>query len=72
MGVAWSQEPTVTFMKVAEVQRLIERGTLVLFVDVRSEPEYLDRHIKGAISVPLQTLSERLRDIPRGRLVMLY
>jgi hypothetical protein len=66
------QEVPITFITVADVHRLIERGTKVLFVDVRGQQEYLARHIKGAISMPLRTLPERYQEIPKGPLVVLY
>jgi rhodanese-related sulfurtransferase len=62
----------IAFITVADVHQLIERGTAVLFIDVRGQQEYLARHITGAISIPLRTLPERSQEIPRERLVVLY
>jgi hypothetical protein len=72
LGAALAQERPIEFIKVAEVNRLLQQGAKVLFVDVRSRQEYLIRHIKGAISAPLSALDERERDIPRDGLVVLY
>lgn len=71
-GLARAQQITITFIKVAEVHRLVAEGKRILLVDVRSHPEYQARHIKGAVSIPLQTVDERYREIPRQELVVLY
>lgn len=69
---AAGQEPPITFMKVAELNRLIRTGAQVRLVDVRSRQEYLTRHLPGAISVPLDTIEARAPEIPRQGLVVLY
>jgi hypothetical protein len=66
------QEVPIAFITVADVHQRIERGTAVLFVDVRGQQEYLARHITGAISIPLRTLPERYKEIPTERLTVLY
>ncbi|MEO5580307.1 MAG: metalloregulator ArsR/SmtB family transcription factor, partial [Gemmatimonadaceae bacterium] len=48
------------------------RSGKVTLIDVRPEIEYRAGHIKGAISVPLERLDARLRDLPRGRPVVAY
>lgn len=56
----------------SEVNRLLKRGAPVLFVDVRSLQEYLERHIPKSVSIPLETLEERFGEVPTDRLVVLY
>jgi len=70
MGTAQGQE--IMFIKVAEINRLLKQGVPVLLVDVRTYQEYLARHIKGAISVPLSAIDERYTEIPKQGLVALY
>ena len=70
MGTAQGQE--IMFIKVAEVNRLLKQGAPVLLVDVRTYQEHLARHIKGAISVPLNAIDERDGEIPKHGLVALY
>ncbi len=41
-------------------------------MDVRSRQEYLTRHIKNAVSIPLDTIDLRAGEIPRQGLVVLY
>jgi len=72
VGRAWGQDVLIVFITVADVHRLLDRSTEVVFVDVRGEQEYLARHIKGAISMPLRTLAERYQEIPQERLTVLY
>jgi rhodanese-related sulfurtransferase len=54
--------------------RLLERvrsGELVV-LDVRPPEEYRAGHIPGAISMPLATLKERLRELPDDREIVAY
>lgn len=39
---------------------------------VRSREEYLARHIKGAVSIPLDALQQRYRELPRQGFVVFY
>ena len=43
-----------------------------LLVDVRDPGEFEDRHIAGAINLPLNELRERLGELPRDREIWLY
>lgn len=47
------------------------KGNVVL-VDVRPAEEYAAGHIKGARSIPLEELQERLAELPAGREVVAY
>lgn len=51
----------------------IEEGDeLPILVDVRGDNEWKGGHIEGAVHVALDELDERLNDIDRQRLVILY
>lgn len=43
-----------------------------LLVDVRQPKEYASGHIKGAINLPLQDVTQNLNQIPKDRPVVLY
>lgn len=43
-----------------------------LLVDVREPKEYASGHIKGAINLPLRSLTDNLDQIPKTRPVILY
>jgi hypothetical protein len=70
--VANAQKPQFEIIKVAELSVLLKKGTKVAIVDVRSRQEYLTRHIKSAVSIPLDTVELRVGEIPRQGLVVLY
>lgn len=72
-AVAWGQQDIpITFITVAEVHQLMEGGSAVVFVDVRNQQEYMARHIKDAISLPLDAVAQRFQELPADRLVILY
>ena len=43
-----------------------------LFIDVRTEVEYKNGHIKGAVSIPVEEIEERLDEIPQDRPLIVY
>jgi hydroxyacylglutathione hydrolase len=49
---------------------LVNGGPPRNILDVRGEGEWQAGHIGGSLNVPLAHLEQRLRDIPRGRLVV--
>ena len=49
-----------------------EDETLPILVDVRGEHEWKTGRIEGALHVPLAELEDRMNDIDRQRLVVLY
>lgn len=51
-------------------QRLRE-GSVTL-VDVRPEKEYVSGHLSGSVSIPVEDLPRRLREIPRDQLIVAY
>ena len=71
-GIAFGQDIPIDFIRVSDVHQLITEGAKVVLVDVRSQQEYLIRHIKGAVSMPLRAIEEHARELPRDGLVVLY
>jgi len=43
-----------------------------MFLDVRTPEEYAEGHVKGAVLIPVQTLSEHLSEIPKDKQVYVY
>jgi hypothetical protein len=70
--VAGAQQPAFEVIKVAELNALMKKGAKASIIDVRSRQEYLTRHIKGAVSIPLDTIELRAGEVPRQGLVVLY
>jgi hypothetical protein len=62
----------IDFIRVKQVAQLLSDGAGVVLVDVRSRQEYLIRHIKGAESIPLDSIDARFSEIPRDGLVIFY
>ena len=62
----------IELIRVKQVAQLLSDGAPVALVDVRSRQEYLIRHIKGALSIPIDSIEIRSRDIPREGIVVLY
>jgi rhodanese-related sulfurtransferase len=54
-----------------ELLRRVRSGEVVV-LDVRPEEEYRSAHLAGALSVPLQELEARMKDLPRGREIVAY
>ena len=58
--------PQIELLRMEDAAAEADRGDL-LIVDVRTQGEFLEGHIPGAIHHPLATLSETADDIPKGR-----
>ena len=43
-----------------------------LLLDVRTPEEFAGGHIAGAVNIPLQTLAQRLGEVPKDQPVILY
>ena len=71
-GPAAPPDYPVEYLKVDEVKDLLDRGEAVDLIDVRTVPEFEETHIKGARSIPLRTVAQRLGEIPKNRLVVFY
>ena len=54
-----------------EVHKLYEKND-VLIIDTRPESAYKQEHIKGAISMPTGTLSSRIDELPRNKMIVAY
>jgi rhodanese-related sulfurtransferase len=54
-----------------ELARRVREGDVVV-LDVRPEPEYRAGHIAGAVSLPVEEITRRLRSIPADREVVAY
>lgn len=63
---------TPAFIKIEELVAELKAGVKPLLIDVRSEEEFREVHILGAVSAPLAEFKDYLKSIPRDRLVVLY
>jgi len=62
----------IDLIRVKQVAQLLSDSARVVLVDVRSRQEYLIRHIKDALSIPLDSIDARFSEIPRDGLVIFY
>jgi len=62
----------VSFIKVDELKRTLDRGTKADIIDVRHWEQFVESHIKGARSMPLRIVSERAGEISKTGLVVFY
>ncbi|MFH0975117.1 MAG: FAD-dependent oxidoreductase [Spirochaetota bacterium] len=54
----------------SEIDSLREKGAVI--IDVRSDLEFSSGHITGAINIPDTELRNRLNEIPKDRLILVY
>ena len=55
-----------------ELLARLKTGEPLVVVDVRPAEEYQAAHVAGAVSIPLEELEQRLRELPREREVVAY
>ncbi|TME14618.1 MAG: rhodanese-like domain-containing protein, partial [Chloroflexi bacterium] len=55
-----------------ELLARLRSGEPLLVVDVRPTEEYQTAHVAGAVSIPLDELEQRLRELPRDREIVAY
>ena len=67
-----SPPANVSLISVDELATDIQAGKKPLIIDVRTEEEYREAHILGALSAPLAEFNAYVQSIPKDRLVILY
>jgi rhodanese-related sulfurtransferase len=74
LGAAPAAPPDhpVNFIKADELKALVDRGTRVDIIDVRTWDAYQEMHIKGARSMPVRALTTRAGEISRTGAVVFY
>ena len=56
------------------MQKMIKENSRIIVIDVRTKDEYNNKHIQGAINIPLQDISERIGTVARNKndIIILY
>ena len=67
-----SPPANVSLISVDELVNEIQAGKKPMIIDVRTEEEYREVHILGAMSAPLEEFDAYLKSVPKDRLVILY
>ena len=67
-----SPPANVVLISVDELSNEIKAGAKPMIIDVRTEEEYREVHIAGAVSRPLTDFNSYVQKIPKDKLVILY
>ena len=65
------QRESLEAVTAEQLQARLARGNVVV-VDVRPVKEYRDGHIRGARSIPIEDLEQRLQQLPKGKTIVAY
>lgn len=63
--------PDVPRIPVAEARERLDNGTAVI-VDVRSPQQYAEAHVPDALSIPLDEIQSRYRELPADAEIITY
>jgi hypothetical protein len=63
---------TPTFIGIEELVADLKTGAKPVIIDVRTQEEFREVHILGAVSAPLEEFKDYIKSIPRDRPVVLY
>ena len=58
-------------ISLADAKKAFDDGTAVI-IDVRDEAAYKQEHIKGSLNIPTATLDAKVKEIPKGKMVIAY
>ena len=67
-----SPPANVSLISIDELVNEIQAGKKPMIIDVRTDEEYREVHILGAVSAPLAEFDAYLKSVPKDRLVILY
>jgi len=70
--VAMRERTTYRNVSVAEAKAMIESNPSLLILDVSSEGEYAQGHMKGAINIPLSDLPGRIGEFDVNSPILVY
>ena len=67
-------DPNPTRISIRELKRKMEAKEDVVVLDVRSKTAYLGStvRIKGAVRIPPEELEERMKELPKNKLIVAY
>ncbi len=62
------QEPGEPYYRISvdEAHQMLRKGDAVV-VDVRRDDEWVSGHVKNAIHIPVDSLPERMGELPKGK-----
>ena len=66
-----AQDDGVRRITPAEAHKMVAKGQAVI-LDVRGEDSFKAGHIKGTLWIPLNDISSRAGELPRGKMIITY
>jgi|SRR5947209_3600290 len=54
-----------------ELRDALDKGTTIV-VDTRDPASYKSSHIKGSINIPLNDVANRIKELPRDKMIVAY
>ncbi len=56
------------------LKQIIKENKNAILIDVRTEDEYVDKHLQGAINIPMQEIKEKIEKITNDKncIIILY
>lgn len=70
--VAVKEQAVCRNVSVADAKAMMESDPSLLILDVSSQAEYEEAHLKGAINIPLPDLSRRMGEFQRNSAILVY
>ncbi len=64
--------PDVPRVSLEQLKEKLDAGADIVIVDVRSEEEFAESHIPGAISIPWEEIEDRYPELPRDKEIITY
>jgi len=64
--------PRCETVSVFRAKEMIDTDPSLVILDVRTEGEYVEGHIEGAINIPLEELEQRLDELDKERGILVY
>jgi rhodanese-related sulfurtransferase len=71
-AVASSSQQIVPTIEVRDLQTLIAKKVFFFLLDVREPQEFAQGHIQGSVLMPLGSIPERYKQIPKGVKLVVY
>ncbi len=70
-GTTPSEKAGYSDISVQQGKEMIGRGD-VFILDVRTQDEYNESHIRNSTLIPIQELDRRIRELPKDRKILVY
>jgi rhodanese-related sulfurtransferase len=69
---AFADQSKVNYIDPKEAQALLANPGNLFILDVQTEGHYQEKHLKGAVNIPLAELEKRAHEIPPARPLLVY